>query len=306
VGLPSTEATVSGPARSLQADLLVDATSLIGESPRWDEVRGRLWWVDVLGREVRWSPLDAPRTVALRRFGSPVGAVALAKSGIAVASGHHVVLVDPEDPADDGRVVWSFEADELTRLNDVGVDPAGRLLVGSMTIDRRRGAARLWSLDAGGKDRVLVDGATLSNGIDFSPDGRTLYWADTGDRVVVSFPYDVETGSIGSGRELVALEEGAGNPDGLTVDAEGAVWLACVRAGEVRRYLPDGRLDLRVVVPTKKVTSVAFAGPGLRLLVMTTAAVELSEVDLAREPYAGSLFACEPGVVGLPCRRFAA
>lgn len=297
---------MSGRPRSLQAELLLDATSLIGESPRWDALRERLWWVDVLGREVRWSVLDPPRTVALRRFGAPVGALALAEGGIAVATGRSVVVMDAEDPEDDGRVLWSFDGDELTRLNDVGVDPAGRLLVGSMTIDRRRGCARLWSLDAAGEARVLVDGATLSNGIDFSPDGRTLYWADTGDRVVVSFPYDVETGSIGRGREFVALEEGAGNPDGLTVDAEGAVWLACVRAGEVRRYLPDGRLDARVCVPTKKVTSAAFAGPGLRLLVMTTAAVELSEMDLAREPYAGSLFVCEPGVVGLPCRRFAA
>lgn len=295
---------MSGRVRRLQAELLIEATSLIGESPRWDGLRERLWWVDVLGREVRWSSLDRQRTVTLRRFGSPVGGVGLAKSGIVVATGRRVVVVDADDPTDPGRVVWSFGGDDLIRLNDIGVDPAGRLLVGSMTIDRRRGCAKLWSLTADGQARVLVDGATLSNGIGFSPDGTVLYWVDTGDRVVMSFPYDPRTGLIGRGHVFVALEEGAGNPDGLAVDADGAIWLACVRAGEVRRYLPDGHLEASVVVPTKKVTSVAFAGPGLRSLVITTAAVELSELDLAREPYAGSLFICEPGVVGLPSYRF--
>jgi len=288
----------------LTAELLADTTSLVGESPVWDAERERLWWVDILGREVRWTDLSNGKTVPLRRFDVPVGAVGLAVSGLTVAVGQEVGIVDPTNPADSFQSFWAFSDDPLIRFNDSAVDPRGRLIIGSMAIDRRKTAAHLWSIEPNGQAKVLVEKAGLSNGIGFSPDGETLYWVDTDYRQVFSFPYSPDSGNVASSTVFTTLEEGAGNPDGLTVDEAGGVWVACARAGEVRRYLPNGQLDMSINVPARRVTSVAFAGPRLELLVITTAAQGLSELELHEQPYAGSLFACEPGIAGLDPKHF--
>jgi len=281
------------------AELLADTTSLVGESPVWDAKRERIWWVDILGREVRWTDLSDGKTVPLRRFSDPVGAVGLAASGLTVAVGQEIGILDPANPYACLDPVWAFADDPLLRFNDSAVDPKGRLIIGSMAIDRRKNTANLWSVGPDRQAKVLVANAGLSNGIGFSPDGDTMYWVDTECRRVFSLSYSADDGDIHGSSIFTTLEDGAGNPDGLAIDEDGGVWLACAGGGEVRRYLPNGQLDLSVKVPVRRVTSVAFAGPALELLVITTAAQGLSELELHEQPYAGSLFACEPGIRGL-------
>ncbi|MFE3195800.1 SMP-30/gluconolactonase/LRE family protein [Nocardia sp. NPDC059240] len=186
-----------------------------------------------------------------------------------------------------------------SRLNDAKVDPRGRLLAGTMAEEGGVGGSALYRVDPDGTLSMLRTGVTISNGLGWSPDGRTLYYADSPTRRVDAFDYDLDSGTIGAGRPFAYFADG--DPDGLTVDAEGNVWVAVWGAGQVRAFDPDGTLRTTVEVGPSQVSSCTFAGPDLDVLVITTAA----EREAAREPHAGSLFTCVPGVIGRPATPFA-
>jgi sugar lactone lactonase YvrE len=145
---------------------------------------------------------------------------------------------------------------------------------------------------------------TTSNGIDWSPDGRLMYYTDTRTRRVDVFDFDEAGGHISGRRPFVDLTAEAGRPDGLVVDSEGGVWVALWRGGAVRRYGADGRLDLTIELPAVLVTKCAFGGPDLRDLYVTTAWSDLSPDERREQPLAGGLFRAAPGVAGQPPRRF--
>lgn len=191
------------------------------------------------------------------------------------------------------------------RMNDAKCDPAGRLWGGTMTVERRQGACALYRLDPDGTVTTALDGVTLSNGLGWSPDGRTMYYIDTPLRTVDAFDFDVDTAMLTQRRTVVQVEDGAGNPDGLTVDADGCLWVALAHGSAVRRYTPAGRLDAVVPMPVRKVTSCTFGGSGLDQLFVTTACAGLSEQDLVAEPLAGAVLCCDVGTPGLPADRFA-
>jgi sugar lactone lactonase YvrE len=196
-------------------------------------------------------------------------------------------------PTDPGRM----------RSNDAKADPAGRLWLGTMPYDESPGAAALYRLDPGaaGPIRVLGD-VTISNGLGWSLDASTMYYIDTATGRVDTFDYDIGTGAIAGRRPFVEIDPADGHPDGMCVDAEGAIWVALWQGSAVRRYTPDGRLDRVVPTPTPKTTSCAFAGDGYRLLIITTAAMGRPAADTA----AGLTYAYEPGdVVGRPVDRYA-
>lgn len=191
------------------------------------------------------------------------------------------------------------------RMNDAKCDVAGRLWGGTMTVERRPGACALYRLDPEGTVSRALGGVTLSNGLGWSPNGRTMYYIDTPLRRVDAFDFDVDTAAITRRRHLVQMEAGVGNPDGMTVDAEGCLWVAMAHGSAIRRYTPAGRLDKVVTLPVRKVTSCSFGGPGLDQLFVTTACVGLSEQELVAEPLAGAVLCCEVGARGLPADRFA-
>jgi sugar lactone lactonase YvrE len=185
-------------------------------------------------------------------------------------------------------------------MNEGGCDPDGRFWCGSMAYDRRPGGAAVYRLDPDRSVRRVLDGVTISNGLEWSPDGSRAYYDDTATHRVDVFDYDRDDG-LTARRPFVVLTD-AERPDGLTVDAEGGVWVALNGSGVVHRYTPAGVLDEVVHLPTPKVTACTFGGPGLDQLFITTSREGMAPDD---DPVAGSLFRADVGVSGLPVREFA-
>jgi sugar lactone lactonase YvrE len=193
-----------------------------------------------------------------------------------------------------------------TRFNDGKCDPAGRLWVGTMAFDFHTGGGSLYALDANLQWTRKLPSVTCSNGITWSLDQRTLYYIDTPTGCVEAFDYNRETGAIDRRRILHKVEPGTGHPDGMTIDAEGQLWVALWDGGCVIRIDPaTGALTARLPVPgARLVTSCAFGGEGLATLYITTASL-LSPEQRAAQPNAGALFTARPGVVGVPAFEFA-
>lgn len=291
-------------AREAVPEVVLDSHALLGEGPVWDDRTGTLLWVDILRGEIHWTDVETGSDRFVRT-GELVGAVALRRSaGLVVAAGRRFARCD-EGEGELVRLSPDVSDDPMVRMNDGKCDAAGRFWAGTMTIDRRPGAASLYRLDPDGRVKTALAEVTLSNGTAWSPDDATCYYVDTPLRRIDGFDFDVETGTLSRRHPVVELEEGAGNPDGLTVDAEGFLWVAMARGGAVRRYAPDGRLDRVVRFPVTTVTSCAFGGRRLDRLFVTTACVGRSERELYEQPFSGALFACDVGVSGLPSARFA-
>lgn len=276
----------------------VTAPARLGESPVWDAARSKLMWVDLLSGTVNEHDPATGDDVAVR-VEPAVTALALCAGGgrYLVAAGlgvstctwpgtnlHRIVLVERGE-----------------RMNDGKPDPAGRFVVGTMTSDHKPGAAALYQIERG-VVRTMLEGVTNSNGLDWSPDGATLYYVDTPLGRVDAFDYDVATGAMTNRRVFADLRDVPGQPDGLTVDAAGGVWVAMARGGGcVRRFTPDGRLDHVLVLPVPNVTSLAFGGNDLGDLYITTTQLRMPADDLARWPQSGCLFrASGLGVTGRP------
>ncbi|HJX42278.1 MAG TPA: SMP-30/gluconolactonase/LRE family protein [Geodermatophilus sp.] len=273
-----------------------------GEGPTWDAARTELLWVDIAAGAVRRGRLDGDDVLDTHsaRAGDTVGAVVPSASGgwlaAAGAGFTHVahdgttrVLLDL--PGEGGS-----EADGGTRMNDAKCDPAGRLYAGTMAFDERPGAGTLYRLDTDGTVTTVLDGLTVSNGLGWSPDGRTAYFADSGPAVVHAFDHDPATGDWSRGRVLLETGGPDGVADGLTVDDEGCLWTAMWGGGQVRRWSPDGDLLAVVEVPVANTSSCAFAGD---LLVISTAHGGGDD-----EHDAGRLFTVRPGVSGPPAEPY--
>jgi sugar lactone lactonase YvrE len=236
-------------------------------------------------------------TVRRRHVGGVAAALRPRRGGGAViAVERGFTLEDADGTLTPLQPVWS---DAGVRMNEGGCDPDGRFWCGSMAYDQRPGAAALYRLDPDGTVRAVLAGVTVSNGLDWSPDGSLAYYDDTATHRVDVFDYDRDAGLTGR-RPFVQLPDD-GNPDGLTVDAEGGVWVALYGSGVVHRYTAAGVLDDVVEVPTAQVTACTFGGPRLDQLFVTTSREGLAPGD---DPLAGSLFRTDVGIAGLPVREF--
>ena len=154
--------------------------------------------------------------------------------------------------------------------------------------------------------KKIIPGVTVSNGLAWSADFTTMYYIDSPTHGVDVFDFDPRDGSLSKRRRLITFVAGEGLPDGMTVDAEGGLWIALHGSGSIRRYTPDGRVDRVVRVPPPMVTCCAFGGPDLTDLYITTMSEGLSAEARRAQPLAGALFRCRPGVRGRPAYRFAA
>jgi sugar lactone lactonase YvrE len=274
----------------------------LAEGPVWDAGGERLLWVDILAGAVLEGRLagGAINVTARHEFGGMVGAVAVAADGrMLVAAQEHLVVVRPDGSRRDGpRIV---PAGEQRRLNDGGVDPAGRFLVGTLSLVEPTGREVLVRLDDDGGGVTPLDAdLELSNGVAWSIDGARLFSVDTLRRTVHVRHYEPATGAVGERRVHLRLDDGDGFPDGIAMDAEDHLWVAVWDAGEVRRHAPDGAVVDRVPVPAPHTSSVAFAGPDLRTLVVTTAQQDLTPAQLVEFPGSGALFTCRVDVPGAP------
>jgi sugar lactone lactonase YvrE len=271
----------------------------LGEGPVWDDVSAHVLWVDIQAGIVYEGLLQADMVtvVGMTEFGETVGAaLPAADGGLVVAGARHLRILGPDRRHSSAvRLVHDSVA---SRLNDAACDPAGRLLVGTLALDGRTGQERLLSLAADGRSQTVVDGLTLSNGIAFSPDGSTMYLIDSIPGIVWAFDYDVSTGRAGSRRTVWG--PGDAVPDGLAVDVDGRLWVACFGAGQVRCLAPDGEWLAVVEVPAPNTTCPAFVGPDRDRLLITTAREQLTDAELDRWPESGSLFLADVAVAGVP------
>jgi sugar lactone lactonase YvrE len=284
--------------RTLDAELAFPAQCELAEGPVWDAGRGLLRWVDILPGHVH--ALD-PVSGAHSSFGAgqPVGTVGLTRGGglvLALAGGFALSGPDGQDLRPFGDLVVDRS---VRRFNDGKPDPWSSFWAGTMGVPEDSGVpGSLYRLSPDGAVTELVGGVALSNGLDWTDDRRVFYYADSLAGGVDMFATDPDTGAL-SGRRRFA-EVSGGMPDGLTLDAEGCLWLAVWGSSELRRYTPDGRLDTAVKLPVSQVTSAAFGGADLSTLYITTARENFTPADLREQPHAGDIFACTPGVTGRP------
>jgi sugar lactone lactonase YvrE len=288
-------------------DIAYDEVLELGEGPLW-LAGGRLSWVDILGGAVLVGAAADGVVELERRYetGMPVGAaVPLGgdREGWLLAAGPGFAHLGVDGTV---RTLAEPEGEQrgTVRMNDAKCDPAGRLWAGSMAYDERPGAGSLFRVDLDGSvTRVLRD-RQVSNGLDWSPDGRTFYYADSGHRVVYTADYDVDRGEIGPLRPLLEPPPEDGSPDGLTVDDEGMLWIAFWGGAAVRRFDPDGRLLEEVPTGAPHTTSCCLGGADGRTLFITTAATGLTPEQLAAAPRSGRLLATRVDVPGPPARPF--
>jgi sugar lactone lactonase YvrE len=181
----------------------------------------------------------------------------------------------------------------------------GRLWAGTTRLDSSPGRGALYRFDPRRRFARMASGLTVSNGLDWSPDNTLFYLADSAESRVYAYDFDLARGDISNRRVLIETRPEDGRPDGLTVDAEGGIWCAMWDGWAVRRYMPDGRLDVVVRLPVPRPSSCTFGGDDLATLYITTGRIRLSARHLAEAPLSGSLFAYRPGARGLPAAAFA-
>ncbi|RBY96944.1 SMP-30/gluconolactonase/LRE family protein [Blastococcus sp. TF02-8] len=280
----------------MRAEQVTGRVAHHGEGPVWWPGWGGLRFVDMLAGDVLALSDDG----SVRRV--HVGDVAAALrprrgGGAVVAVERGFALEDADGSLSTLPPLWT---DPGIRMNEGGCDPQGRFWCGSMAYDQAPGAASMYRLDPDGSVREVFSGLTVSNGLEWSSDGTSAYYADTATHRVDVFDSDPGAGPTGR-RPFVTMSDEQ-NPDGLTVDAEGGVWVALFGSGVVHRYDAAGRLDAVVEVPTPQVTACTFGGPDLDQLFVTTSR---QGMEPGEDPVAGALFRVDAGVRGLPVREFA-
>jgi sugar lactone lactonase YvrE len=284
--------------RVIEAEVAVPGGFELGEGPVWDASRGLLVWVDILAGYVHaLNPATGARTWF--EAGDSIGAVGLTRSGrLVLAMADGFALADHDGQALTRVPGFGVDRNAL-RFNDGKPDPWGNFCAGTMAWDENGNPpGSLYRLAPDGTVTELFGDVGLSNGLDWTDDRRLFYYADSNSGRVDLFDTDPETGALGGRRAFVTVPDAHGVPDGLTLDAEGCVWLAVWNSGELRRYTPEGRLDTVIRMPARQVTCPAFGGPDLGTLYITTAREGYTEAELTEQPHAGDIFACTPGVTG--------
>lgn len=286
-------------SRDLSAEVLVDDVSDLGEGPVWDADRNRLIWLDIPGqRLMTWHAADGhvsghvlPRRIT---YVNPTTTGALV-----IAGDRQVGLADADGGGE--KLLTDLPVADDASTNDGAVDPQGRLWIGATNAARDPAVGMLLRVEGDGTTSELRRGITLSNGIDWSPDGTIAYHVDTFARRVDRLTLD-DHGDIVDTNLFLATSD---LPDGLAVDAEGGVWIAFWDSACVRRYTPDGTLDTTVTVGSGKVTSCAFGPSGSTELYITTARQGMTPDELAALPESGALFRVDVGIGGRGVHAFA-
>lgn len=279
----------------MQAEQLTDPIAHHAEGPVWSARWGGLRWVDMLAGDV--LSLETDGSVGRRHVGKVAAALRPRARGGAVIGVERGFALE----AADGSITTLPDVlAEGIRMNDGGCDPHGRFYCGSMAYDRREGAGTLHRLDPDGSTHLVLEGVTMSNGLDWTPDGTRAFYVDTPTGRVDLFSYDFEDGFTHR-RTFASFAEGDGHPDGLVVDAEGGIWVAANGAGAVRHYGPSGVLDEVIEVGARQVTACTIGGDDLDELFITTSREGLEPGD---DPLAGSLFHVKGVAQGRPVREF--
>lgn len=281
---------------------IVACQNILGEGPLWNPEEQAIYWVDINGQKIqrffpetkKYEAFEVPKKVCVIAFRQ--------KSGIICG-------------AEDGFYFWDAITKKMefinhpekgkseARFNDGKVDRMGRFWAGTMTFQGASSA--LYRMDKDLSVHQMDSGITISNGVGWSPDNKTMYFVDSMRYVIYAYDFDLATGSISHRRDFIQLKESIGIPDGLTVDSEGYIWCAIYDGWKVMRFDPAGKVDSEVTMPVSKPSSVMFGGKDLDELYITSIADGLSLDEKAGQPMAGDLFMVKPGVKGLAEPEFA-
>ena len=276
---------------------------LLGETPLWHAEHATLYWADIPGKAVHalrpsdnahrsWPMPSEPGCIALCDEGSILVAL---RTGLVVLNTDSGALYPITDaPYDTTKI----------RFNDGRCDAAGRFWVGTIYEPRDHQGATLYSVTHGTlKDHEQP--ATVSNGVAFSPDNRTMYRSDTTSHIIFAYDFDLQNGTLGARRVVREFSQDksnnyGGRPDGAAVDSEGAYWCAMFEGGRLLRLSPQGEILREVALPVRCPTMLAFGGPDLRTLYITTARNNRPEAEVAQYPLSGCVLTLEVDVAGLP------
>ncbi len=288
----------------MSPDLLLDAHAILGEGPFWHPRRHELFWVDIEGHAVHHTGV-ASRQDAIIPIGEQVGCIVPAgdslllmglRSGFEILdleTGRRAAIANPEHHLPGNR------------FNDGKCDPAGRFWAGTMAISEAEGQGSLYCLSTTLAVTSKLSGVSVSNGLAWSLDEKTMYYVDSPTRRVVAYDYDAATSEIDHVRGVYDVPPGWGFPDGMAIDAEGGLWVALWDGFKIIHVDPrSGRLIGEIPMPVARPTSCAFGGPDLEELYITSASIHLTPEQRAAQPHAGGVFVCRPGVHGLPTREF--
>lgn len=278
------------------------AQAQLGEGALWDADHQRLLWVDIVGHRVhRYDPVSGiDQSIDV---GNYVGSMVPARGGglilTLLRSFYHLDWETQEL-----RLLASVESDRPTnRFNDGKCDPRGRFWAGTLELAESKPAGALYCLEPDLTVRKVLSGITVSNGLDWSPDGSTMYYIDSATRAVTAFDYDLDHGTLSHRRQIIHLTDGV--PDGMTVDSEGMIWIAHWDGYRISRWNPAQGARLQTFeLPVARITSIAIGGSDLRQLFVTSARHGLSAADLRAQPLAGDLFSARTEIQGLPARLF--
>jgi sugar lactone lactonase YvrE len=283
---------------------VLDVKARLGESPVWSSRDKALYWVDINAPSLnRFDPssgknlvMPMPESIGSFALRKPAGFIVALRSGIWLARADGTlernIAAAPYDPAHH-------------RFNDGRCDPAGRFLVGYMNEKRDANSAALVRIDSDGRMTELFGDIMISNGLAWSPDGRTMYHADTPTHTVRAFDYDATTGTPSHPRVFAQWQGETDRPDGGCVDSAGNYWTAFFRGGKVLQISPAGKTLAEYPIPAMCPTMCAFGGADLRTVYVTTARQERDADELARLPQSGGIFAMSVDVPGLPEPAFA-
>jgi sugar lactone lactonase YvrE len=278
---------------------VADFVAIVGEAPIWSAQEQALYWID--GHQRHLMRLHWPTQTAERRPlpYRPSCLALLPGGGLLVGYKKGIGTFDFTSGRAVALPAGGVDLDVVS-FNDGACDAAGRLWIGTRHRDASEPVGALYRIGPGMAVRRVVDGLIVSNGIAFSPDGRTLYLTDSRPGRIDAYEFDPTTGTLGARRHLLDYAGKGCRPDGCTVDAEGFLWVAEIDGGRVARYDPNGVLERTIDLPVRKPSSVAFGGPDLAVLFITTISYGLDDAQRAAQPWAGRLLAVDAGCRGLP------
>ncbi|XP_068165748.1 regucalcin [Antennarius striatus] len=295
---------------SVKVECVVKASAVIGEGPVWEESQQHLLFVDIAGQKIqRWDSVTN-HTQSVETDDMVAFVVPRKSGGYVAGVGRSIVAVDWSTQ----KLTSLVDVDEdkpNNRFNDAKVDPIGRLFAGTMgrevrptVVEKQQGS--LFSVTSDLTVTKHLDQVDISNGLDWSLDQKTFFYIDSLSRTVDAFDYDSDTGSISNRRVIYRMEDGEGFPDGMTIDAEGRLWVACYNGGRVINIDPITGVRLQTVsLPVTKITSCCFGGVDYSDLYVTSASLGLNETEIKHQPLAGGVFRVTGlGVKGLPSNSF--
>ncbi len=286
-----------------KVEIALKIKASLGECPRWDETNQLLYWVDInQGQLHRFNP--ATGTDEFLQFDEEIGCMSLRQGDgflLAMRSGFYTL----DGWNTERKFIADPEADMLkNRFNDGRADAKGRMFAGTVYPPKDYGGASIYSLSPEGEVKKWVGDLLTANGIAFSPDSRTFYYADTPSHAVQACDYDLDTGTVSNCRVFHQFPHGHGRPDGAAVDSEGCYWTALYEGGRVVRLSPDGKIIQEITVPARCPTMVAFGGSDMQTLYITSVGSR-PDSELEEFPDSGSVFQIRVDVPGLTEHRFA-